>query len=385
MTIGADLGFPEEKFRFEADSRWVLPNCRVGVEIEVEKFVKPVSQNEPWFAFWEAKRDGSLHDAGMEFVFRQPLFGIDAYKAIVGFCEHAERARYVSSIRTGIHVHLDARDLEIAQLQRLCVLYALYEKAIYNYVGNNREENVFCLPWYMSTGATKAVKAVIGARGAAIKAAARQIADEKYAGLNLDPLARFGSIEFRHLLTTFNVNRIIEWVNIVMRLKEAACRLKPSGEQLIQIAQETGAVALGEEAFRDQYQHLHYEQIQGHMIDTGVPTAIDVIVNRKLEWPYPGQSSVKKSTKFSAAIAKFREAKVAKPPPKTKKKTDVNLNSFSLPPSEAQLQRIRTTLADMHRRSLPTGTDPTSAPRIANAVFDERIWSTAPNPPDGEA
>src|SRR5690606_41733818 len=55
--------------------------------------------------------------------------------------------------------------------------------------------------------ATTSVKYIMESDGANLRFASSRLADEKYAGLNLDTLARFGSIEWRHALASTERDR----------------------------------------------------------------------------------------------------------------------------------------------------------------------------------
>jgi len=152
-------------------------------------------------------------------------------------------------MRTGIHVHLDVRDLSMDQLIGLCILYALFEKPIYRWIGDNRENNHFCLPWYKAEGSLIQATDIVRAARTEVDRDNGQIdplfeASEdyaRYAGFNWNALARFGSVEARQLKTTHNTQKIIEWINILQSLKRATFNIPTSDGALIDLIQRNGA------------------------------------------------------------------------------------------------------------------------------------------------
>jgi len=290
MTIGEDLGFEVDTKTYAPDDRLVLPHCLLGLEFEFEKVhnEEPLPVKEAWTQLWRHKPDGSLHDAGREFVFDAPLFGADAILAIDKLLTVARAKKWVVNIRTGLHVHHDARDMTREELGRECTLYALLEKSIYNYVGNNREENVFCMPWFAAFLATTSVKYIMESDGANLRFASSRLADEKYAGLNLDTLARFGSIEWRHALASTESDDVLRWINVVLRFKEAAMRMKHSNIALVRMA-KTDPLGFAEDVLRDQYPLLYTDSMAEDIMEYGIPTALDLIgptraFNPNMDW-----------------------------------------------------------------------------------------------------
>lgn len=316
--IGFDLGFPPEQALRAADNRLVMPYCLVGLEFEFERVTQGLPMDAPWTTYWQGKRDHSLHDAGMEFVFRRPIFGADVVAAVEGLCAYALRARYRVSIRTGLHVHVDVRDLEMHQLVNLCALYALFERAIYRYIGDNRDENVFCLPWYKAHGTVLKINKIVTSDGPTLRNSASRLQDEKYAGLNLDPLSRFGSVEFRHSLTTPDVARVLDWVNICLRFKQAACELGTQAAGYAAFVHDRSPEQLADLVFQDQFRLLDYEGFGRDVIEEGVPVMLDVLAQIKQGWG--GVKSNLGSACFDKWALSHKGGVEEQPPRQTKKK-----------------------------------------------------------------
>lgn len=242
VEVGRALGMRKAKLKNSPDNTLVLPNTSLGVEFEFERVTK-ISQDDlaAIGMHWTMKEDHSLHDAGKEFAFIEPLFGADVVDAIHNLTKIATVNRWACTLRTGIHVHMDARDLTNYQLKGLLAYYLMFEPAIYAWVGGGREANNFCVPWYKSEGSIQDAITILqmldmfGKDEESTDSLLNKCDHfHKYAGLNLRSLANFGSIEFRQLPTTTDRGRIFNWINILLRLKKAATEAPESTMVLVQ-------------------------------------------------------------------------------------------------------------------------------------------------------
>ena len=316
MKLGTALGVPMEVFKHEAGNRLVLGTCRVGVEVEFEG-VKDGEQlpKEDWVSYWEGKLDRSLHDHGWEYVFSRPMFGEDVVAAVTALCAHAKKKKYKTSIRTGLHVHVDVRDMTQIELARMVVLYSLFEKAVYRFVGNNREENVFCMPWHVADQVAFHANNIIS-EGNDIRRAAEALENEKYGGLNLDSLARFGSVEFRHALTTTDADWILKWINLCLSFRRAAQKLDASPLELIHNLSAVGVDEFSRIVFEDQFESIWYPQLEHDVWAVGVETALNVLPQKQkaidrasLSWFLEGSKEPKKNNKkINPSFLAFIEA-----------------------------------------------------------------------------
>lgn len=194
---------------------FVTNHALVGIEIEVENMHNSMP---PFQAYWAAKADGSLRNAGIELV-SVPL----QVKQIQLAMEHAWKCMYTNnkpdfSNRTSIHVHLNCRDMSQNQIYVMCLLYAIFEKHFYAFAGQRRLNSIFCVPLYR-TNILSSLKDVIYGLTPTW---------HKYTGLNLLPLLDnhgqrgFGTIEFRHLYGTHELQKIYSWINQILCLRKAA-------------------------------------------------------------------------------------------------------------------------------------------------------------------
>lgn len=187
------------------------PTKLLGIEVEVERTQGFQTDLMP---FWIWTDDGSLRNNGSE------------YKSI------PIKARYVEmalnflfnwlppeaefSGRTSIHVHLNVRNMTSAQLNRMLMLYCVFEKSIYRWIGPEREKSIFCVPLY-DTDFGYFLRM-------ATKTGYTSFKWTKYTGVNLLPISHFGTVEFRHLYGTRDVAVIMKWINILLSLYKAAMK-----------------------------------------------------------------------------------------------------------------------------------------------------------------
>lgn len=185
----------------------------VGMEFEFERVREPIAVRG-----WSYTPDGSLRNNGLEYVLRVPDRSRERLVThITNLLAVANDMNYAATVRTGIHVHVNAQEWTSEQLRSILIAYCLAEPALYAYCGEYRDQNPYCIPCYASS---RDIVATFEALNAADKQAliqAQQILNHvnKYSGLYTGPLVRHGSIEFRQLLTTLDVERAIEWVDII--------------------------------------------------------------------------------------------------------------------------------------------------------------------------
>jgi hypothetical protein len=265
----------------------------MGWEFEYEGVSNKELPNHTFADFWEYHEERSLYDRGAEYVFATPLFGADAYNALAWLVDHAKKQGWRCTKRTGIHVHQDVRDLEVPQLAGLCILYAALEPLIYRWIGDGRDTSHFCIPLYNADETLVDVCKIIKSAIADDKSGGNltlALSDsyKRYAGFNLQSLSKFGSIEYRHMQTTHDLDRIINWGNIILSLKAAARKLPQSDGAVVRMLERM-----------DIYDVLHYvfpphivtllqtPDAYSQFVEDGLSSARDIAVHgcsTKIDW-----------------------------------------------------------------------------------------------------
>lgn len=205
-------------------AEWPIPDCRVGLEFEFED--PHGSLWAVWFdragldKYWRTVGDGSLRDNGVEIILREPLMGEQLSEAIRQMT--TTNCPLVQTYRTSIHVHIDARDMDVEQLKTAALLYAMVEAGMFAYVGQNRDSSNYSVPWYASTRYLRTVADALFANRANSAIRDRISGTQRYSALNIQALRKYGSLEFRHMGQTMDHDKITKWVKGCMSIKSAA-------------------------------------------------------------------------------------------------------------------------------------------------------------------
>lgn len=177
------------------------PALVYGVELEIENVP---GANDMVVPGMEAKRDGSLRNNGMEFITKPMTYSNLAYCLNTFFTKNKlSDANY--SERCSIHVHANVLDLEESQVQSIALLYQVVERVLFAWIGYEREENIFCVPWHQ----TNLTYRTLGGKAEKLRGW------EKYTALNFLPMFTQGTLEFRHMHGHHDVARILKWCNII--------------------------------------------------------------------------------------------------------------------------------------------------------------------------
>jgi hypothetical protein len=256
MKVGKITGHPPDVHSYTEDSQtWLAPKLNLGLEIEIENPAKTVPNFDVLHPWWERQEDGSLRNNGFELVLGNPLFGKDLTEAVLA----AERfvrgnEKLETNYRTGFHVHVDCRNMELAELERFFIIYALYERAIFEIAGQHRRNSNFCSPWGRISDHLESVFSIFDADASAetISLTLRNV--DRYSALNCNALHKYGSLEFRHLEMTKDFDKIRNWINLIMSIYNACLIGSKYGpnypvEDFIRVAEKGGAIEMARNIF----------------------------------------------------------------------------------------------------------------------------------------
>jgi hypothetical protein len=211
----------------EASKELALPLAKVGVEIEVENspFRNNNSEYVKHFPEWKAHLEhpeGSLRNAGMEFSTKGGYVGGELVSAIRDFCEEAKKVGFSEGYpRAAIHFHIDVTELSASQLLNTILCYMMFENSFFSFAGEWRRTCGFCDGLLTSQDEYPEMAALLyDMENFDIKKLQdRDNTFSKYMAVNLKPLYEQGTIEFRHLPTTFNFERIMQALNMALCMK----------------------------------------------------------------------------------------------------------------------------------------------------------------------
>lgn len=187
----------------------------IGLEIEVEGDNLPAS-----IVHWKREHDGSLRGESAEYVLNRPLSREKAFEALDNVMEayKASGSKIKNSYRCSTHVHINVQDMHMPQVYNMILLYMMFEEHLVRYCGEHREGNLFCLR------VKDAVALVPVLARTAQTGEWRRFREDilRYAAINVTSLPKYGSLEFRSMRGTDNMEEIKVWVDLLLAIKEAA-------------------------------------------------------------------------------------------------------------------------------------------------------------------
>lgn len=153
--------------------------------------------------------DGSLRNQGFEYILPpKPVTILEDFFTKIHNGEYVTYGMDAFSLRTSIHVHVNMQESTPEQTKKFINLYTIFENIFFNFVGDNRKNNIHCVPLTMTTMANLyhySLPAMIESW-------------HKYTAFNIIPLSTLGTIEFRHLYGTCNTPVFSEWMGLIQKL-----------------------------------------------------------------------------------------------------------------------------------------------------------------------
>lgn len=178
----------------------------VGVEVEVENVTDEIAgRNSP--RGWQMDNDGSLRNNGREYISRPTVASTMHWSLAALLEKHLDSKVQSFSPRTSIHLHVNFRDLEIQEAQNTIRYYCLFERLLFRFCGRSRHKNLYCVPLVDTNLMT-------GFAGRFPNTNRWP----KYASLNAAPLTTYGTLEFRHMHGTFDVDKMMLWINLILSI-----------------------------------------------------------------------------------------------------------------------------------------------------------------------
>lgn len=176
----------------------------VGLECEIEHIIDHGKVNSNVF---NITTDGSLRNNGYEYV-SVPLSVKDAVTGFRGLHAALVKGPECFTHRTSVHVHANCCNLDATEVRSIVLTYALFEEAFFAMVDKSRRNNIHCVALtetYLPSIYQLSLDSMISKW-------------HKYTALNLKPLTEYGTIEFRHMHGTSDLQLMTEWLDIIERL-----------------------------------------------------------------------------------------------------------------------------------------------------------------------
>ena len=212
-TVGAPPRYEDERFGIEVEAEG-LPASEYARMRDVGGFQEPLLAATS--AWWVAKGDGSLRHNGVEFV-THPIVWENVSPAIELLWDAFDEGLVRTSVRAGIHVHYNVAHMSPLRFMRLLQTYALAEPLLFQMVGPEREQNIYCVPWYMGDGEQETVQEVLAClrREGRTEAYATLLQTCKYSALFCGPVTSFGTVEYRMAPTFKKREDMHAWLRVV--------------------------------------------------------------------------------------------------------------------------------------------------------------------------
>lgn len=203
----------------------------IGLEIEVEgeNLPRMMKGNK----YWRIEDDGSLRGESAEYVFKKPINIGKVWEALVCLSEQYKKhqSKVGEPFRAGTHVHINCQELNMVELFNFITLYIIFENLLIKGCGKNRQGNLFCLSSsdaeYLLFGLRVGLKNVEGFKEIGHLINFFMQGDEiRYSSMNLSAIKKYGSLEFRAMKSTPNMQEIFDWVRVLFTIKTAALKFE---------------------------------------------------------------------------------------------------------------------------------------------------------------
>ena len=210
---------------------WEGTSPVIGLEFENEL---PFSVDFGSIPGWKFHQEHSLRDFGYEFVSTKPVsrFLIEKsiallFKKIQNTLDQVEEITKTkltpsNSIRTSVHVHLDATNLTHIQILNFALIYWLLEDFLTSYCGETRRGNLFCLRLRDATYQKYCM--LLEIKDLAPFSSSGFTDNMRYASLNLAAVKKFCSLESRLLRGTTDVNVVMTWIDCLLAIYHFALK-----------------------------------------------------------------------------------------------------------------------------------------------------------------
>lgn len=189
----------------------VNPGLVIGLELETENCGRRSAtawQGGAEDFNFRVDRDGSLRGTAYEFI-SHPMRSEHALPALQDFLIWSGFNDDNYSDRCSVHVHVNCTDLEMEQISNVALLYTVAEDILFEFVGGNRESNIYCIPWAHCRAHFDLIQSFLSNPTSQLKKW------NKYTALNLIPLSSYGTVEFRQMHGTADFDKLQRWINII--------------------------------------------------------------------------------------------------------------------------------------------------------------------------
>lgn len=221
--VGGAINFPLGTYGIEVEAE------RISA-LELARIVEHLAPQHPrlqaMVSHWNGTTDGSLRHNGIEWI-SPPIDMARAELALTVLYDAMDDGLFVPSVRTGIHVHVNAAPLDNEAFVQALRAYAVLEPLLFRFVGVEREQNIYCVPLYRASNEQRLWRRIAHLmRTPQLPRALYQrmftLIREccKYSALNISTFVRLGTFEFRHAPTFDSCVAATNWLHLVAQVAQ---------------------------------------------------------------------------------------------------------------------------------------------------------------------
>lgn len=222
-----------------------------GLEVECEGNNLPYLEAGlgPWVSVDDGSLRGVFPKTRCEYILNNPLNYDKAIESIEVLGETFKNNNSILnySFRTSVHVHVNVQDLDEVQVLNFIYLYLLYEESLVDFCGEGRKANRFCLRLQDADGLSEVLHHIFTRGLFGIKEFRED--NIRYSSINLWPLVKYGSLEFRAMKGTHDPELLIPWLTALKELREKATKPNTTPALIRKELIERGVNGFTEEVF----------------------------------------------------------------------------------------------------------------------------------------
>lgn len=207
------------------------PDLILGLELEIEG----CPRDTLWYQtnlekLWEVKTDGSLRGLNngnnnvdgnaFEFISKPSQLKI-LIPELKTFFDTTKFKEENFSDRCSVHVHSNITNLTVHQVGTLFLTYSVVEDVLFKFInyfrvenprGAYRDTNIYCVPWNQCRLTYDMMNKIFADAEYAFRNW------QKYTALNILPSRTLGTVEWRHMHGTADMEKLTRWLNIIGRI-----------------------------------------------------------------------------------------------------------------------------------------------------------------------
>lgn len=190
----------------------------MGIELELEDVRGPKAgeKSSAPLIHWTTHVDESLRN-GTEYVTDQPLSGGDLVTAVDSF--YHQNYRYTGGPRTSTHIHVNAANITIGNVQTMFAISYLMEDALFRVIEAKRKWCGYCMP-LTEMGPVRIRRLMAAKRDHEVVEFMAGHNADKYYGFNVNSIRRHGTVEFRYFPGAPTKIELLDWMDYCTAIKK---------------------------------------------------------------------------------------------------------------------------------------------------------------------